>query len=328
VTRADYPNGTYTEYAYNSQRNWLTTLVNKNSTDATLTSFSYTYDAVGNRLSVAEHDGSAVVYAYDDIYQLTSETRTGTNPYSVTYQYDDVGNRTQMVKNAVTTTFDHEFVLRGSQAISANIAWFAQHRNIKYIYFGGGGLAGGGHGGYEFDNKFRTGIELSDGICFSVRRSDYSDPCQAPSWCKALGAAHESGDTLSFAQMGFNSLEFVLLDCCYTGRLYISGSSLNIGEEGEFRVYDDYNSDMSWALGNPVYQGWYDLCPIGTTSTFSRFVKQEFEQLRDGGAVLKTALDYAINHSEMDRTALRDPAEDCRIRGNVGGVWTLRIDVD
>jgi RHS repeat-associated protein len=104
---AVYPNGTFAEYTYNPQRNWLLSLVNKDSTGMVLSSFSYTYDNAGNRLSVTEHDGSAVTYAYDNIYQLTSETRTGTNPYTITYQYDNVGNRTQMIKNAVTTNYTY-----------------------------------------------------------------------------------------------------------------------------------------------------------------------------------------------------------------------------
>jgi RHS repeat-associated protein len=105
LARADYPNGTYTLYSYDPQRDWLLTLSNKNSSDTVLSSFSYTYDNVGNRLSVTENGGSVVNYVYDDIYQLTSETRTGTNAYAITYQYDGVGNRTQMVKGGVTTSY-------------------------------------------------------------------------------------------------------------------------------------------------------------------------------------------------------------------------------
>ncbi|MEN6383983.1 MAG: hypothetical protein ABFD79_02165 [Phycisphaerales bacterium] len=106
-TRVDYPNGTYTEYTYHPQRHWLTSVTNKDSSDATLSSYTYTYDDVGNRLTVTEADSSLVTYQYDDIYQLTSEARTGTNAYSITYQYDDVGNRTQMIKNAATTTYTY-----------------------------------------------------------------------------------------------------------------------------------------------------------------------------------------------------------------------------
>jgi len=107
VKRADLPNGTYTQYTYNSQRNWLVSLVNKNSSGTVLSSYSYTYDNVGNRLTVTEQDGSVVTYGYDNIYQLTSETRTGTNAYNITYQYDSAGNRTQMVKNGATTSYTY-----------------------------------------------------------------------------------------------------------------------------------------------------------------------------------------------------------------------------
>ena len=96
-TRADLPNGTYTLYTYDPNRNWLISLTNKDSNSTVLSSYTYTYDAVGNRLSVTEADSSAVAYDYDDTYQLTSETRTGTNPYTITYAYDDAGNRTQTI---------------------------------------------------------------------------------------------------------------------------------------------------------------------------------------------------------------------------------------
>jgi RHS repeat-associated protein len=105
LIRADLPNGTYTQYAYSPQRNWLVSLVNREPNNSVLSSYSYTCDNTGNRLSVMEADGSVVTYGYDDIYQLTSETRTGANAYSITYQYDVAGNRTQMVKNSVITSY-------------------------------------------------------------------------------------------------------------------------------------------------------------------------------------------------------------------------------
>lgn len=104
---AAMPNGTYTEYAYDLDRNWLVSLINYDPNDAVLSSYSYTYDNVGNRLLVTEADNSAVSYVYDDIYQLTGEMRTGTNAYSITYQYDEAGNRTQMVKDSVTTGYTY-----------------------------------------------------------------------------------------------------------------------------------------------------------------------------------------------------------------------------
>ncbi len=58
-------------------------------------SFSYQYDAANNRVGVAESGGSSVVYAnlFGAISQLTSEVRTGTNPYSIAYGFDPLGNR-------------------------------------------------------------------------------------------------------------------------------------------------------------------------------------------------------------------------------------------
>jgi len=33
-------------------------------------------------------------YAYDDLYRLTSESRTGSHPYQTAFTYDNVGNPT------------------------------------------------------------------------------------------------------------------------------------------------------------------------------------------------------------------------------------------
>ena len=56
---------------------------------------------------VTHADGSYIDYGYDDIYQLTNETRTGTNAYSISYTYDKVGNRETMTKNSITTDYTY-----------------------------------------------------------------------------------------------------------------------------------------------------------------------------------------------------------------------------
>ena len=76
-SKVTYPNGVTSEYTYNS-RNWLTSLTNKNSSPLRgedkgegggegelLSSFTYTYDPVGNRTTQKEADGSVVTYGYD-----------------------------------------------------------------------------------------------------------------------------------------------------------------------------------------------------------------------------------------------------------------------
>ena len=88
---------------------------------AVLSSFTYTYDRVGNRTSVAEADGGRTSWSYDRTYQLTREHRTDAlswdgltidqwdmltvddwdkmevtgagGPLNLTYTYDPVGNR-------------------------------------------------------------------------------------------------------------------------------------------------------------------------------------------------------------------------------------------
>lgn len=90
-------NGTETSYTYNDARGWITKIVHKKGASV-LDSFSIEYDGgqntVGNITKVTEADGSAVVYTYDALYRLTSETRTGAGAYSKSYGYDLSGNIT------------------------------------------------------------------------------------------------------------------------------------------------------------------------------------------------------------------------------------------
>ncbi|HLK47666.1 MAG TPA: RHS repeat-associated core domain-containing protein [Bryobacteraceae bacterium] len=102
LSRTDYPNGTGHTYSYDS-RNRLTAMAfNRNGIAAA--SYSYTLDAVGNRMSVAELGTRTVNYNYDAIYRLTGEAITGatTGPNgTVQYTYDPVGNRTQTASTLV-----------------------------------------------------------------------------------------------------------------------------------------------------------------------------------------------------------------------------------
>ncbi|MFH1777869.1 MAG: DUF6531 domain-containing protein [Candidatus Omnitrophota bacterium] len=83
------PNGVYTDYDYDSL-NRLVSLFNKNSAGAVISSFAYTHDNSGNRLSMVTTEGTHD-YTYDDIYRLRNTTHPAT-PTEV-YTYDSVGNR-------------------------------------------------------------------------------------------------------------------------------------------------------------------------------------------------------------------------------------------
>src|SRR5690554_6180745 len=62
---------------------------------------AYTYDHRDLPLSITE-SGSALpvgitTFTYDNRGRLTSEVRTGSNPYNLSYEYDQGGNRTKKI---------------------------------------------------------------------------------------------------------------------------------------------------------------------------------------------------------------------------------------
>jgi YD repeat-containing protein len=72
------------QLAFDSRESALKTV---NSTLSTVNSYAYTYDNVGNRLTMTDSIGTHN-YGYDDLYRLTSATLPSEN-----YTYDPVGNR-------------------------------------------------------------------------------------------------------------------------------------------------------------------------------------------------------------------------------------------
>ena len=81
---ATLPNDITAAYTYDDSGRLL------NLTNEGISSFDYTHDNVGNRLSMSAADG-AHTYAYDDIYELTIATHP-TSPMEA-FTYDGVGNR-------------------------------------------------------------------------------------------------------------------------------------------------------------------------------------------------------------------------------------------
>lgn len=89
LTRKGMANGTYSTYSYDTIGRLLT-LSNNNSSGSPISTYSYTYDNVGNRISMTTSTGTHN-YTYDRIYQLTRATHPD-SPQE-TYTYDPVGNR-------------------------------------------------------------------------------------------------------------------------------------------------------------------------------------------------------------------------------------------
>ena len=70
-----YANGVTTTYTYNLA-NMVKTLTNKNSSNAVLSSYAYTYQLDGNQTSKTDHTGKITSYIYDGLGRLTSESDT------------------------------------------------------------------------------------------------------------------------------------------------------------------------------------------------------------------------------------------------------------
>ena len=86
----------------------VTSLTNKTSAAAVLSSFSYGYNSDDKRTSGTESAGSVVSYGYDGLLHLSSESRTGASGYTALYVVDSVSNRTSSTVGGVTTTYAYD----------------------------------------------------------------------------------------------------------------------------------------------------------------------------------------------------------------------------
>ena len=124
ITRQDNPNGTYTELTYNDADQ--PTSIKHRKSDATIfKQFDLLYNSEGLISQVTELDGSVVTFGYDALHRLTSDVRTGTNPYNIAYTYDAAGNRLTRVKDGVTTNYAYDAADRMLTAGSDSYNWNA-----------------------------------------------------------------------------------------------------------------------------------------------------------------------------------------------------------
>jgi RHS repeat-associated protein len=129
-------NGTSTNYTWNDERSWPSSIVDKVGT-TTFASYALEYDATqnkaGNLTKIVELSGSQVNFGYDMLYRLTSEQRSGLVPYVMSYGYDRAGNISS-VNNAPFATYD------AANNISSFAAGMTTHDldgNITAIQSGG-----------------------------------------------------------------------------------------------------------------------------------------------------------------------------------------------
>ncbi len=173
IAYVSYANGTETTNTYDSAQMYR--LVNKRTASITggrnmyLQDLSYTYDAVGNILTITDgnHYGTArgAMYSYDDLHRLVSSNVlyvTGSGPIVQTYEYDAIGNITH--KSDVG-----DYLYQGNLNESyANPHAVTQIRSdadlINYEYDQNGNVLSAAGDRYEWDynNRIVT-ITLSEG---------------------------------------------------------------------------------------------------------------------------------------------------------------------
>ncbi len=108
LIKAANGDGTNTSYTYNADGNVLT-LINYAAGGQTVdSSFTYTYNALGQVTGLATIDGNWT-YTYDSAGQLTGAVFTSTNSsipnQDISYTYNAAGDRTQTILNGVTSTY-------------------------------------------------------------------------------------------------------------------------------------------------------------------------------------------------------------------------------
>jgi RHS repeat-associated protein len=152
-----YPNGVQTTSAYDSSNRLTQT---SSSKAVSLSSFNYSLDPEGHRLSVSELGGRAINYAYDAAYRLGSESISGDsggNNGSASYTYDAVGNRTQLSSSLALVSggvFAYDandrltsdsYDANGNTLLSAGVSnaydfenRLVQHGGVSIIYDGDG----------------------------------------------------------------------------------------------------------------------------------------------------------------------------------------------
>ena len=136
-TGQSYPNGVVATYLYDDADR-LVSIRHASPVSGTIGVFTYTLDAVGNRLSMTDLDG-VTAYTYDGLYRLTGVIYP--DGETVTYAYDPMGNRTAMtstVSGVVTYTYD-----AGDRLLQAGPTTFTWDAN--------GRMTGKGSATYSYD---------------------------------------------------------------------------------------------------------------------------------------------------------------------------------
>ena len=132
------PNETYTEYDYDSL-NRLTKVENFKPDSTVLSTYQYTLDASGKRLSVTENDSRTIEYEYDAIGRLIQEKLNDplNGLETIAYTYDAVGNRLTKTDDNSTITYSYD---ANDRVLRAGVRTYTYDNNGNTILLDNGGL--------------------------------------------------------------------------------------------------------------------------------------------------------------------------------------------
>jgi hypothetical protein len=185
-------------------------------------------------------------------------------------------------------------VLYKNNAHYSNMAFCLEELPVKYLYFIG-------HGNYEVAGKYRTAIELADGVVFSAKRSDF-DPNNIPGWCEDIGKYDKKGKSLLAMNIPIGKIKIAYFDSCYSGRLkFTQGLDLIEGLPDKYGFSDPSPSDMCLALRmgytDQIYKCWYDKCYAIDLFTYHVTWSNNFWYRLGLSDSVQEAIDYTINHT-------------------------------
>lgn len=104
LVRQENHNGAYVDLEFD-EANRLTSIENKASDGSVLSSYTYTHDDKGNRLSMTDLSGTHQ-YAYDEVDRLTDVRYA--NGTTVNYVFDNAGNRLQEITNGNPVDYSYD----------------------------------------------------------------------------------------------------------------------------------------------------------------------------------------------------------------------------
>jgi RHS repeat-associated protein len=162
IINKDMGNGTYTTYTYDSLSRLLN-LINKTSSDSTISSYSYTYDNTANRTSMTTLSG-AHNYSYDKIYELLQATHPASS--TETYTYDPVYNRLTSASNN-NWTYD-----KNNRLMSFNVTTYTYDANGNTL--SKTDASGTTAYQYDFENRLKR-IDYPDGTYSEYRYDPFGN---------------------------------------------------------------------------------------------------------------------------------------------------------